>query len=265
MPDHFLLHCLVQTCVKYDALVKARPAVAKGVRGKRAWELTALAAVTDIPGFAVDHGLSLLQFIKTEKYVDAAVPWGAWGLVPPAHAAAATILRTAKFPNLGKTNCAAFAARVEALSPTQFRVVGFKGVVRSGVQLLQPGSYHIQTFSWLQQGFQHDDFRPSWLVTLGEELAPNMGHYPAPTIFADMSKLEQNVISRWQHQYTTADGSSTSPTGTPAPTTIRIDIALDEVVVQVSGGKKQSLSRAGWTSPPLFVFVNSWVVIDFAK
>lgn len=267
-PPDLFRPTLIRVCDTYNALV-ASFAAKKGVSTKatriaqklvRAQELTILATIAGIPNFTVDHALELFAFIRREKFVDAHAPWAAWGLLPlsPHAAAAARYFRTAKFPFHGKTNCAAFTARVLPQSATAFDIVGFKGVVPSGVQLLEtPMQYDFEMHAWDLAG-EHS-FTPQWIVTFGEELAP----VDTPAVFSHGKILEPaGAHGGWIARNIPSTSSKTTPSKTVTTIVRKDTVIIQSDVFSSTIMLPRPIMPCGGPCPVLFVFSNAWVTVS---
>lgn len=216
--------------------------------GKAAQVVGMAVSCAGVTTFTMDHALELLSFFSKEKYVDACVPWEAWGLVDPTPSTA-HLVRTAKFPHKGRTNVAAFAARVSSVSiaPPRVRIVGFKGVVRSGVQVLHPGRCSLELHPLLHaQEMQ-------WLLTFGEELDPN----DMPVLYDDGSCRKRDARSA---EWATVDAVG----GRPRDRALALELDVGADRVSVDGGTWVLERPPGLAScPVLFSFANLWVEATF--
>ena len=220
--------------VALDMFRKA-PVQARGIRGAKAWRICVYASLLHIDTFSLDHALELLSFIRREKFVDAAAPWAAWGFPTTASTSHAPCpLRTAKFPNAGFVNRGTFASRVTEVAPSSYRVVSFKGVVRSGVQLTQNGIYAIRVRPWFDVATHRQEgclFSQSWNIVFGEDIAP-VGQAP----------LRVHGM----------------------PDSISVCVSADEVQVEDGGAFRATAPRPKDTVP-MFTFCNAWLEVEYRE
>ena len=253
----FVTDTLASLDATFSRRVQERPLAVKGVRGCRAWAVTCLANMAGVGGFTVDHALELAAFLARERYVDASAPWATWGLVHALQPRSdrAMPLRTAKFPYKGSVTRGAFAARMTLVHEDDkslcARIVGFKGVIASGVQLLRSGSYEVTLHPWFSGDVQvPDDFAPQWALTFGEELCPTATR----ALFSNGEVLQRNAgTGAWRR---------TLAHDTTGLATNHVHISINDTHVTVNRNKDVRMP-IDVAQPVLFVFVNTWVDVTF--